>query len=177
MRLLVCEVAGDGGGRGRVHVEGARGGLFSLLAAGEGRGRCVVGGWLMLLVCGDCFCDGGVGESAIADDFDVGGIRWRAVGWTCCLGWGCERAGWVRGVVVLTVALRGRRSRRGVPSMSTSSCTRKDSVRGFLFLRASRAEKTNCSEDRAAVSSGRDLRYCTKTRAAMYTQKDMNGFI
>lgn len=72
----------------------------------------------------------------------------------------------------------GRRiSRNAVPSMSTSSCTRNDSVMGFLFFKASRAEKKNCKDERAAESSGRDCRYCTKTRAATYTQKDMKGFI
>jgi hypothetical protein len=48
---------------------------------------------------------------------------------------------------------------------------------GFLFFKASRAEKKNCKDERAAESSGRDCRYCTKTRAATYTQKDMKGFI
>lgn len=61
--------------------------------------------------------------------------------------------------------------------MSTSSWTRNDSVNGFLFFKASRAENRNWSDDRAAVSSGRDLRYCTKTRAATKMQNDMNGFI
>lgn len=67
------------------------------------------------------------------------------------------------------------KARIPVPSRSTSSCTRNDSVKGFLFFMAFKAETRNCNEDLTLESSGLDLRYCTKTRAATYKQNDING--
>ena len=64
-----------------------------------------------------------------------------------------------------------------LPSRSTSSCTRKDSINGFTVFKACMADRRNCKDDVAVPSSLRVLRYCTKTRAATYRQKAINGFI
>ena len=66
---------------------------------------------------------------------------------------------------------------RPAPSKSRSNCTKNDSVSGFFRRRASMACKRNCNDEFICWSFGLVLRYCTKTRAATYTQKDMNGFI
>jgi len=62
-------------------------------------------------------------------------------------------------------------------SRSTSNWTKKDSVNGFFFFIAFIADRRNRKESPDWLSSGRLFRYWTKTRAATYKQKDMNGFI
>ena len=57
-------------------------------------------------------------------------------------------------------------SSRPVPSRSTSSCTRKDSVSGFFLFMICMADNKNCKDARTCWSAGRLLRYWTKTRAA-----------
>lgn len=64
-----------------------------------------------------------------------------------------------------------------MPSKSTSSWTKKDSVSGFFRFKACIAARRNCREEIICSSLGRNFRYCTKTRAATYKQKARKGFI
>lgn len=67
----------------------------------------------------------------------------------------------LRGKAALSLGMRAPSA-----SKSTSSCTRKDSVKGFRLFNAPIAARRNRSESTVWLSSGRLFKYCTKTRAA-----------
>lgn len=54
---------------------------------------------------------------------------------------------------------------------------RNDSESGFFGRSHAIAVSRKWRDERVSLSSGADFKYCTKTRAAMYRQKGVYGFI